>query len=312
MKPRLASFPDHDQSASYGMLASVLERLTRGILDGPSSIPSLYFFRREAVSKPVVCLVEPCALFVVQGAKEMLLGEKAFPYGVGKFLLTSLDLPANSRVVEASPERPCVGLLLRLDFRIVSDLLAQGAVEPRLDDAHSPGMEVGTVGPRLLDPLCRLIRLLEEPDAVDTLAPLLLREIHFRILQSDQAPRLLQIVSAGSRGQRISKAIDWLKLNYAKPSKVEDLAAIASMSPSTFHQRFRELTSMSPLQYQKWLRLNEARRLMINEGLDVSSVAYVVGYESPSQFTREYGRLFGTPPRRDVEGLRRLSTVGAD
>jgi len=300
----------NEVSLPYGSLAKSVDRWTRGALDCPSPLPSLYFFRRETLTRPAVCMVEPSLLLVVQGEKEMLVGEKAFPYGVGRFLLTSLDLPANSRVIEASPERPCLGLMLRLDFRILSELIAQGAVAPRREEPRSLSMEVGTVTPELLDPFRRLLQLLDEPAALETLAPLVLREIHYRLLSGDHVPRLLQIASAGSRGQRIAKAIDWLKLNYASALRVEELADLAAMSPSSFHQRFRELTSMSPLQYQKWLRLNEARRLMINEGMDVSSASYRVGYESPSQFSREYARLFGAPPKRDVEELRRRAALG--
>jgi AraC-like DNA-binding protein len=310
MEPKDDRSSRNEVTLPYGSMAKSVDRWTRGALDCPSPVPSLFFFRREALSRPVVCLVEPSLLLVVQGEKEMLVGEKAFPYGVGQFLLTSIDLPANSRVIEASPERPCLGLMLRLDFRILSELISQGAVAPGPQESSGWSMELGTVTPELLDPIRRLLRLLDEPAALSTLAPLILREIHYRLLASDQVPRLLQIISAGSRGQRIAKAIDWLKLNYASALRVEELAGISLMSPSTFHQRFRELTSMSPLQYQKWLRLNEARRLMINEGMDVSSASYRVGYESPSQFSREYNRLFGMPPKRDVEELRRRASVG--
>jgi transcriptional regulator GlxA family with amidase domain len=136
------------------------------------------------------------------------------------------------------------------------------------------------------------------------LAPLFQREIHYRLLRSDQAAKLRQIASVDGQGYRIAKAIDWLKLNYASPVRVDELAARVQMSTPTFHHHFRQLTAMSPLQYQKWLRLNEAKRLMLNEHLDVASAAFKVGYESPSQFSREYSRLFGAPPKRDVEGLR--------
>ncbi len=150
----------------------------------------------------------------------------------------------------------------------------------------------------------RLLALLDEPDAIPTLAPMFQREIHYRLLTSDQASRLRQIASVDSQGYKIAKAIDWIKLNYASPLRVEYLAACAQMSTPTFHHHFRQLTAMSPLQYQKWLRLHEAKRLMLNEHLDAADAAFQVGYESPSQFSREYSRLFGAPPKRDIAALR--------
>ena len=179
------------------------------------------------------------------------------------------------------------------------------ALQPRHDAAH-PLQPVTLVAGlvALLASFARLLALLDEPDAIPVLAPLIQREIHYRLLLSDQAPRLRQITAVDGQGYRIAKAIDWLKLNYALPLRVEELAARVQMSPPTFHHHFRQLTAMSPLQYQKWLRLNEAKRLMLNEHLDVSSAAFKVGYESPSQFSREYSRLFGVPPKRDMTTLR--------
>ena len=165
-------------------------------------------------------------------------------------------------------------------------------------------MGIGAATTPLLSSFGRLLELLDEPDAIAVLAPLIQREIHYRLLMSDQAARLRQITSVDGQGYRIAKAIDWLKLNYATPLRVDDLASRVQMSTPTFHHHFRQLTAMSPLQYQKWLRLNEAKRLMLNEHLDVSSAAFKVGYESPSQFSREYSRLFGVPPKRNIEALR--------
>ncbi len=156
----------------------------------------------------------------------------------------------------------------------------------------------------MLEPFLRLVALLDEPTAIPVLAPFIEREIHYRLLRSGQMARLLQMISVGSQGHRISRVINWLKVNYSEPLRIEDLAAQAQMSASSLHHHFRQLTTMSPLQYQKWLRLNEARRLMLNEGRDAASAGFQVGYESPSQFSREYARLFGYPPRRDIGSLR--------
>lgn len=266
-------------------------------------IPSLVFFRREEPAPPAVCLIEPSIVLVVQGEKKMWVGEEGYLYDANHFLITSLDIPANSEVVSASPEQPCLGLGLKLDLKTLAELIAQGDLPPPDKSADDRGVGLGSVTPQIIEPFARLLALLAEPDAIPALSPLILREIHYRLLRSDQAARLWQIVSIGSQSQRVAKAIDWLKVNYAQPLRIEDLAARVQMSASSFHQHFRKLTAMSPLQYQKWLRLNEAKRLMLNEQQDAASAAFHVGYESPSQFSREYSRLFGAPPKRDISDL---------
>ena len=280
-------------------------RRTVGNVDCPTQIPSLGFFRREAPMPPTTCLVPAGIVLVVQGEKQMLVGGEAYPYDINRFLITSLDLPASSQIVSASPQAPCLGLVFKLDLRIVAELIAQGGLPVPGERASDRGIGIGTVTPALLEPLKRLLDLLEEPETIPVLAPLIEREIHYRLLRSDQAARLWQIAAVGSQGHRVAKAIDWLKMNYTAALHIDELAAYVQMSPSSLHQHFRQLTAQSPLQYQKWLRLNEARRLMLNEDLDAASAAFEVGYESPSQFSREYARLFGAPPRRDVEALRR-------
>jgi len=256
---------------------------------------------------PTICLVEACIVLVVQGEKQMLAGGEAYPYNINRFLITSLDIPANSQVVTASPDNPCLGLALKLDLRTMAELIAQGGLPLPEDRSSDRGAVIGlgTVTPMLLEPFKRMLDLLDEPSAIPILAPLIEREIHYRLLMSDQAARLQQIASVGSQGHRVAKAIDWLKVNYTETLRIDDLASHVKMSPSSLHHHFRQLTAMSPLQYQKWLRLNEARRLMLNKDSDAASAAFEVGYESPSQFSREYTRLFGAPPKRDIEGLRR-------
>lgn len=287
-------------------IASRLTRLTLGQTDCATAIPNLLFFRRDRPQPPSLCLVEPSLILVVQGEKQMLVGSESYPYNIEQFLITSLALPANSKVVTASPERPCVGLTFKLDLRIVAELIAQGNLPAPDDRAYLKvaGIGLGQVTPPLLDAFNRLLTLLDEPDTIPVLSPLIQREIHYRLLKSDQAPRLWQIAAFGGKGQRVAKAIDWLKVNYAKPLRIDDLAAHVQMSASSLHQHFRQLTAMSPLQYQKWLRLSEARRLMLNEARDAATAGFEVGYESPSQFSREYTRLFGSPPKRDISGLR--------
>ena len=272
--------------------------------DFPTPIAGLGFFRRDQPSPPAVCMVEPCIVLVARGEKRLWVGGEGYPYDPSRFLITSLDMPANSEVLVASPQQPCLGLTLKLDLRMLAELIAQGGLPPSRERLAGTSVGIGSATPALLASFERLLALLDEPDAIPVLAPLIQREIHYRLLLSDQAPRLRQITAVDGQGYRIAKAIDWLKLNYALPLRVEELAARVQMSPPTFHHHFRQLTAMSPLQYQKWLRLNEAKRLMLNEHLDVSSAAFKVGYESPSQFSREYSRLFGVPPKRDMTTLR--------
>lgn len=296
---------DPTLSTLHTDLAEVIGRWTVGKEDCLTPVRNLLFFRREVPTEPCACTVEPSVLFVVQGAKQLLIGEQAFAYDTDHFLLNSLDLPASSQVLEASPDRPCLGLMLRLDLRVMADIIAQSGMPPPRERGADGSTAIGTVTPALLEPVHRLLALLHEPDAIAVLAPLIEREIHFRLLKSDLAGRLWRMASVGSQSHRIVRAIDWLRANYAQPLRIDELAALVQMSPSTLHHHFRLLTAMSPLQYQKWLRLNEAKRLMLNEHLDAANAAFHVGYESPSQFSREYSRLFGVTPKRDINGLRR-------
>ncbi|WP_047787010.1 AraC family transcriptional regulator [Variovorax paradoxus] len=285
-------------------MAQIIGARTPQTGDFDTPVPGLGFFRRESPAPPAVCMVEPSIVLVAQGAKQMWVGGEAYPYDTSRFLITSLDVPANSEVRVASPDRPCLGLVLKLDVRVLAELIAQGSLPPHRDRPVGVGVGIGVATPAILAPFGRLLELLDEPEAIPVLAPLIHREIHYRLLMSDQASRLRQIASVDGQGHRIARAIDWLKLNYASPLRIDELAARVQMSAPTFHHHFRQLTAMSPLQYQKWLRLNEAKRLMLSEHFDAAAAAFKVGYESPSQFSREYSRLFGAPPKRDIEELR--------
>ncbi|MHA6887286.1 AraC family transcriptional regulator [Ralstonia pseudosolanacearum] len=306
-----AQLPQAQARSLDVMTAAMTEsigRWTVGKADCATRIPGLAFFRRDRPAPPAMCMVEPSIVLVVQGEKQMLVGGEAYPYSAERFLITTLDLPADSQVTVADPDKPCLGLTLKLDLRTVAELAAQGELPMPGECPHDRGIGLGTVTPTLIDPIRRLIDLLDEPKAIPVLAPMIQREIHYRLLMSDQAGRLRLIASIGSQGHRVAKAIDWLKENYASTLKIDDLAAYAQMSTSSLHQHFRQLTAMSPLQYQKWLRLNEARRLMLNEDKDAASAAFEVGYESPSQFSREYSRMFGMSPKRDITTLREQSS----
>jgi len=244
---------------------------------------------------------------VVQGEKHIVLGEDSFSYNSEHFLLAAIDLPTIVQITEASREKPFLGMKLDLDQRELSNLMIENRLPAPKPYQTSRGMATGEMTQQLLEAFKRMIDLLDQPQDIPIMAPLIQREIYYRLLTGDQGTRLRQMLSSNSQSSQIGQAIKWLRLNFSQPLRIDDLAAQASMSKSTFHQHFRELTAMSPLQFQKNLRLNEARRLMLLEHMDAASAAFQVGYESPSQFSREYSRRFGAPPSRDVSGLRQIS-----
>ncbi len=272
--------------------------------DFPTAIPGLSLFRRDQPAPPAVCMIEPSLILVGRGEKRLWVGGEGYSYDPSRFLVTSLDLPANSEVLVASPEQPCVGLVLKLDVSMLAEVITKVGLPAKRHSSTGAGAGIGDMSCALQGALERLLALLDESEAIPLLAPLVLREIHYRLLHTDQGARLRQITAVDGQGYRIAKAIDWLKVNYSAALRIDELAARVQMSAPTFHHHFRQLTGMSPLQYQKWLRLNEARRLMLMERLDVSRAAFAVGYESPSQFSREYARLYGTAPSRDMALLR--------
>jgi AraC-like DNA-binding protein len=252
-------------------------------------------------------MYEPSICVIAQGAKRVLLGDDTYVYDAHHFLITSVHLPTVVQIIKANREKPCLGLRLNLDRHEMSQLMVDSHLPPPRAQQSSRGMATGEVTLPLLSAFQRLIDLLAEPEDIPILAPTIQREIIYRLLVGDQGVRLRQIASAGSQSHQIAQAIDWLKSHYIRPLRIDDLAAQAHMSTSTFHHRFRAMTAMSPLQYQKWLRLSEARRLMLTEHLDATTAALQVGYASPSQFSREYSRLFGAPPLRDITYLRQMA-----
>jgi len=274
-----------------------------------TAIPGLTLYRRDEPSQPTSIMYEPRICVIAQGAKRVLLGDDTYVYDEQHFLITSVDLPTFVQIIKASREKPCLGLILKLDQREMSQLMVDSHLPPPRPQQSSRGMATGEVTLPLLSTFQRLIDLLDEPKDIPILAPIIQREIFYRLLVGDQGVRLRQMASAGSQSQQIARAVDWLKGNFTQPLRIDDLAAQVNMSTSTFHHHFRAVTAMSPLQYQKWLRLNEARRLLLAENQDATTAAFQVGYESPSQFSREYSRLFGAPPLRDITNLRQMATV---
>lgn len=271
-----------------------------------TDIPGLALFRRDEPTEPVSGMYEPSICMAVQGAKRVILGEDTYVYDAHRYLITSVHLPTIVQIIDASPEKPYLGLRLKFDLHEVSQLMVDSNLPQPRPQQSSRGMATGEVTLQLVNAFIRLIDLLADERDIPIMAPVIQREIIYRLLVGDQGERLRQIATAGSQSQQIARSIGWLKSNYSQSISMDELAAQANMSTSTFHHHFRSITALSPLQYQKQLRLQEARRLMLAERMDAANAAFQVGYESPSQFNREYSRMFGAPPLRDVTNLRQL------
>jgi len=269
-----------------------------------TDIPGLSLHRRTAPTAPCSMTYEPSVTVIAQGRKRVDLGRTTFIYDPSRFLLTAVDLPVVSRVIEASEQTPCLALSLKLEMPVVRELLSREEIRVAEAPSDSPGMATGETTVEFLGACCRLVDLLYTPRDIPFLSGLIQREIIYRVLRSAEGARLRAIATLGEQSHRTAKAIAWIGTNYAKPLRVEELADIAGMGVSTLHHHFRVLTAMSPLQYQKLIRLQAARGRMLMDGLDAASAAFAVGYESASQFNREYSRFFGQPPMRDIRTLR--------
>lgn len=254
-------------------------------------------------------MYEPSLCLVAQGAKRVQLGDDTYVYDAQHYLITSVHLPTVVQVTEASQKLPYLGLSLKFDQREITQLMADSNLPSPRPQQSSRGMATSRITLPLVSAVLRLVELLDAEEDIPILAPVIQREIIYRLLVGEQGERLRQIAAAGSQSQQIARAIEWLKNNFSQPMRIDDLAAQASMSTSTFHHHFRSMTALSPLQYQKQLRLQEARRLMLADRLDAANAAFQVGYESPSQFSREYSRLFGAPPVRDISKLRQVNAA---
>ena len=286
-------------------LAALIDRYCIGARS-ETGIPRLGLIRATTVTLPVQTIYEPRLIVVAQGRKQGLLGEQVFDYGAGSYVVVSVDLPVSAAIREASVERPYLALSLRFESALLADVLL--GLPPAAMATHaSPGLAVSLMTDGLLDPLVRLVRLLEQSRDIPMLAPLVEREILYRLLLGEHGAMLRQIALADSRMSQIGRTITWIRRNYDQPLRIDALAAMASMSASSFHRHFKAVTALSPLQYQKQIRLREARRLLLANDGDAARIGFAVGYESASQFSREYSRQFGAPPARDAAQLRTLA-----
>jgi AraC-like DNA-binding protein len=269
-----------------------------------TEIPGLTLYRRTSPTAPCSATYEPGVTVIAQGRKRVDLGQTTFLYGESRYLLTSVDLPIVSQIVEASQEAPFLAMSLKLEMPVIRELLSREEIQVAEAASDTHAMATGEATVEFLSACCRLMDLLNTPQDIPFLNGLIQREIIYRILRGPEGARLRAIATLGDQSHRTAKAIAWIRAHYAKPLRIEDLAQIAGMGVSTLHHHFRALTAMSPVQYQKQLRLQAARGRMLIDGLDAASAAFEVGYESASQFNREYSRFFGQPPMRDIRTFR--------
>ena len=287
-------------------LAALIERFAPD--EGPvdTCCPRGNLYRLHAPSEPSHALHDPSFCVLAQGRKRVLVGEVVHEYDDRNFFLSSIDVPVSGQVVEASPELPYLSFRIILDANLISEMIMECGLAARLD-AAAPlvgGMSAGAMTPQLFDAACRMVSLMDCPEDAPILGPLIEREILYRLLTGPQGPRLAQIARRDGRLRQVNRAIGWIKRNFDQPFSIDAVADEARMSASALHQHFKAVTSLSPLQYQKQIRLQEARRLILVQRLDAATAGHTVGYDSPSQFSREYARLFGAPPLRDVTRLR--------
>lgn len=302
---KVAQHEDRSQDQSLVAMRKELARKIAGhaVAEGDTAteIPGLRLYRRSVPTACASATYEPSLVVFAQGQKRINLGKTTLICDETTFLLTSVDLPVVSQVLKATKDAPILGLVLKLEMPQVRHILSEQEFHAAEHPSDARGMAVGVTSSELLGTCSRLMDLLDAPQDLPFLSSLIHREIIYRLLRGPQGNHLRAIATLGEQSHRTAKATAWLRTHYAKPLRVEELAHMAQMGVSTFHHHFRSLTAMSPLQYQKQLRLHVARERMLNDGLDAASAAFEVGYESASQFNREYSRFFGQPPRRDIK-----------
>jgi AraC-like DNA-binding protein len=285
-------------------LTKIIEHYTGRDGAHTTAIPSLFFARYSKITGPNYGVYKPSLCIIVQGAKEVLLSHERFRYSPAEYLVASVDLPVITQVTEASSDVPYLAIILQFNPSEILSVLRDSQIKADKKENPKRGMYVSKIEPSLLDAVTRLARLLDSPEDINILAPLIVKEIIYRVLQGEHGGMLKQIAIEGSSTHQISDVIEYIMNNYEKAFKIEELAEIANMSVSSLHRHFKEVTAMSPIQFQKQMRLQEARRMLLSESTDATEAAFRVGYESPSQFSREYSRMFGLPPKEDITRLK--------
>jgi len=290
-------------------LAALIEQFTGTDGAHATPLPRLFLHRLSERSAPVHTVYEPAFCIIAQGSKEVVSGDRIYAYDASKYLIVSVDVPIIAHITDASARKPFLGLRLDLDPAALGALMMESDVKRAASAQPGPSLGVSALSAEIIDAAVRLLKLLATPCDIPILAPLAEREILYRLLRGEQTSRLSEIAFAESKLQQVNRAIGWLKSNFREPFRMDELIDTAGMSASALHQHFKTVTGMSPLQYQKQLRLQAARNLILSQSADAATAGHAVGYESPSQFSREYRRLFGAPPLRDAERLRDALTA---
>ncbi len=297
---------DNVQGQTTAIRLRVLDLLSQLPWDGVNlkhEIPGLSLYRLIEPAGPFYTLYEPSLSIIIKGRKHVTVGDETIVYDESCFFLTPVGLPMTGQICSASSAEPYVAAKLRLDLEALRRLIINFDLRSPETSDRDRGVVVGTATPELLDAFWRLISLIDSPTDIPFMANHIQNEIFYRLLTGEQGARLRRFALAGTNSNRVAKAVGWLKENYVLPLRVDELAEIANMGVSTLHHHFRAMTAMSPLQFQKHLRLHHARELMLSESIDAATAALKVGYESPTQFSREYRRMFGHPPLRDVKAI---------
>jgi AraC-like DNA-binding protein len=301
--------PVTNESVTLDAMSALMTRFATGDGAWATAIPRLSFIRYSRPHEPMPAHYPPCFCLITQGSKSIAFGDDRLVYDAARFVVAAVDLPVTGVVLEATPEKPYLCVMLEIDTPELASLLLDTETPAHADAAGRRGLFLGEATAPFVDAIWRLVRLLDTPGDIRALAPLAEREVLYRLLQSNAGARLRDVVAGNGPARRIAESIAWLRSHYDAPLRVERLAEAAHMSPSSFHDHFRRVTAMSPLQYQKLLRLQEARRLLMTDAVDAATAGHRVGYQSPSQFSREYRRAFGTSPGADYRQLRSARSV---
>lgn len=285
-------------------LVSIINGIAREDGLHTTAIPTLKLFRASNISEPLHTIYEPSLLVIAQGSKIVTLADENYQYDSTSYLVASVHLPITGQIIQASPEEPYFCVQINFNTEQILDIIKESDDVWNGKKDSGRGIVVNKINSHLLDAVLRLVRLLHTPKDIPVLSPLIIREILYRILQDSQGNLIKQFAMIGSHAHCIAKVIQFINSNFSKPLRIEDLAKKVNMSTSSLHNQFKKVTAMSPLQYQKLIRLQEARRLLFSESAEAANIGFQVGYESPSQFSREYARMFGLPPISDINRLR--------